>query len=315
MPGGVEEYCDYVYVLCLGRTPSLVEVREHRASAREFLAQAESGGLMPMLTRSVLEKRGAYLRQFVLSFAELQAQIDAVLLKPGALDDQRIPFDGGVWRYHPTKHIFESVPEGTTNPWGLDFDEWGQGFFSNSVTPHLYHVIPGAHYERRRESTLSRYAYERIAPCADHLHWSGKTWEESRGGTAAQVAVGGGHAHCGLMVYLGGAFPVEYRGKLFMVNIHGARLNVDVPELRGSGYVARHGVDFLSTSDPYFRGLHVKYGPEGAVYLSDWYDTGLGTYPLPLTGPTASAGRSEAGTVVTRPAFARGGRVLCNCSP
>ena len=88
------------------------------------------------------------------------------------------------------------------------------------------------------------------------------------------MAIGGGHAHCGLMVYLGDAFPAEYRGKLFMVNIHGARVNVDVPEQRGSGYVARHGVDFLSTSDPYFRGLHMKYGPEGAVYLSDWYDTG-----------------------------------------
>jgi putative membrane-bound dehydrogenase-like protein len=194
--------------------------------------------------------------------------------KPGTKKEERIPFHGGIWRYHPTKHVFESVAEGTTNPWGIDFDEWGQGFFSNSVTPHLYHIIPGAHYERRRESALSRYAYERIPPVADHLHWIGKSWDQSRGGTSEQVAVGGGHAHCGLMVYLGGAFPREYHGQIFMVNIHGTRVNVDLPRHEGAGYVASHGKDFLTTTDRYFRGLHMKYGRDGEVYLSDWYDTG-----------------------------------------
>lgn len=194
--------------------------------------------------------------------------------KPGTKKEDRTPFHGGIWRYHPTKHVFESVAEGTTNPWGIDFDDFGQGFFSNSVTPHVYHIIPGAHYERRRESPLSRYAYERIPPIADHLHWVGKSWDKSGGGTSEQIAVGGGHAHCGLMVYLGGAFPPEYRGRIFMVNIHGNRVNVDVPRREGSGYVASHGADFLKSSDRYFRGLHMKYGPDGAVYLSDWYDTG-----------------------------------------
>jgi putative membrane-bound dehydrogenase-like protein len=194
--------------------------------------------------------------------------------KPGTKKENRTPFHGGIWRYHPTKHLFEAVAEGTTNPWGIDFDEHGQGFFSNSVTPHLYHIIPGAHYERRRESPLSRYAYDRIPPIADHLHWVGKTWDQSRGGTTEQIAVGGGHAHCGLMVYLGAAFPPEYRGRVFMLNIHGRRVNVDVPRPDRSGYTASHGPDFLTTTDPYFRGLHLKSGPDGAVYLSDWYDTG-----------------------------------------
>ena len=39
-------------------------------------------------------------------------------------------------------------PSRTTNPWGMDYDQHGQIFVSNSVTPHLYHVIPGGHYER-----------------------------------------------------------------------------------------------------------------------------------------------------------------------
>ena len=51
--------------------------------------------------------------------------------------------------------------------------------------------------------------------------------------TASSDSAGGGHAHCGLMCYLGGAWPEEYRGQLFMGNIHGHRLNVDIPEAEG----------------------------------------------------------------------------------
>ena len=194
--------------------------------------------------------------------------------KPGAPESQRTFFDGGVWRYHPVKHVFESFMEGTTNPWGVDFDEHGQAFISNSVTPHLYHVIQGAHVQRRRESPLSRHAYAVIDTIADHKHWVGSDWTESRGGKPEQVTLGGGHAHSGCMVYLGGAFPPEYRGRIFMNNIHGDRVNVDHPRLKGSGFTASHAGDFLVSGDPWFQGLQLKYGPDGSVYLSDWYDTG-----------------------------------------
>ena len=193
---------------------------------------------------------------------------------PGTKDADRVFFDGGVWRYHPTKRRFEAFMRGTTNPWGVDFDDHGQAFISNSVTPHLYHAIQGAHVERRRPSPSSRYAYDVIPPIADHKHWVGDAWNKSGGGTAPQVAVGGGHAHSGCMVYLGGAFPDRYRNTVFMVNIHGDRVNNDLPEPRGSGYVARHGDDFLACADPWFQGLQLRYGPDGSVYLTDWYDTG-----------------------------------------
>ena len=193
---------------------------------------------------------------------------------PGAPESRRTFFDGGVWRYHPVKRVFESFMEGTTNPWGVDFNEHGQAFVSNSVTPHLYHVIQGAHVQRRRESPLSRHAYAVIDTIADHKHWVGSDWTESRGGKAEQVVLGGGHAHSGCMVYLGGAFPPEYRGRIFMNNIHGDRVNVDVPAARGSGFAASHAGDFLVSGDPWFQGLQLKYGPDGSVYLTDWYDTG-----------------------------------------
>jgi putative membrane-bound dehydrogenase-like protein len=194
--------------------------------------------------------------------------------KPDAAASERTFFDGGIWRYHPTRHVFEVVMRGTTNPWGLDFDEYGQGLFSNSVTPHLYHVIPGAHVERRKPSPSSGHAYAVLDTIADHRHWVGGDWTESRGGKPEQIVLGGGHAHSGLMVYLGGAFPPEYRGRIYINNIHGDRVNVDVPRREGSGYRASHGKDFLVSRDPWFQGLQLRYGPDGGVFLTDWYDTG-----------------------------------------
>lgn len=192
---------------------------------------------------------------------------------PQTKEQDRIFFDGGVWRFHPTKNIFEPVMEGTTNPWGLDFDDYGQAFISNSVTPHLYHVIMGAHVERRRVSPNSRYAYGVIDTIADHKHYVGGDWTKSRTG-AENLALGGGHSHCGLMVYLGDNWPDKYRGTIFMNNIHGDRMNNDLPQRKGSGYVARHGDNLITCGDPWYMALHVKCGPEGAVYVSDWYDTG-----------------------------------------
>ncbi|HEV8606990.1 MAG TPA: PVC-type heme-binding CxxCH protein [Tepidisphaeraceae bacterium] len=191
-----------------------------------------------------------------------------------AATDKKIFYDGGVWRYHPTKHLFESVMEGTTNPWGMDYDQFGQIFISNSVTPHLYHVIFGGHVERRTASPYSRHAYGLLPPATDHLHWVGPSWDKSKGGAPQQLAVGGGHAHCGLLIYQGDSFPDSYRNTLFMVNVHGARINNDLPQRKGSGFTAHHGADFLTTTDNFFRGLHPKLAPDGSIYLSDWYDTG-----------------------------------------
>src|SRR5207248_7661877 len=100
-------------------------------------------------------------------------------------------------------------------------------------------------------------------------HYVGAT---PHGGNERSDRAGGGHAHCGTMIYLGGAWPAEYRGRMFMGNIHGRRLNVDVLRPKGSGYVASHGPDFLLANDAWARFINMRYGPDGNVYLLDWYD-------------------------------------------
>ena len=189
--------------------------------------------------------------------------------KPGTPDKDRTPINAGVWRYHPTKHVFEVFAHGTSNPWGLDFDEHGQAFVTACVIPHAFHIIQGGRYQRQAGAHFNPYTYADIQTIADHLHWQGANqWA----GNQSSGSKGGGHAHCGLMIYQGGAWPEEYRGQMFMGNIHGHRLNMDMLKPKGSGFVASHGPDFLLANDAWARFINMRYGPDGNVYLIDWYD-------------------------------------------
>lgn len=193
--------------------------------------------------------------------------------KPGAAEADRVKFDCGVWRYHPTKDLFEVVTYGTVNPFGLDFDANGQAFITNCVIEHVFHAIPGAHYQRMFGQDPVANIYQPMLSCADHIHWGGGEWQSSRSGQKHSDA-GGGHAHVGAMIYLGENFPPKYRGGLFTMNLHGGRANHDTLEPSFSGYLAKHGKDFLFANDPWFRATAIKYGPDGGVYITDWTDTG-----------------------------------------
>jgi putative membrane-bound dehydrogenase-like protein len=189
--------------------------------------------------------------------------------RPGTRDSERIPINAGVWRYHPTRHVFELFAEGTSNPWGLDFNDWGQAFCEACVIPHCFHVIQGARYQRQAGAHFNPYTFDDIKTIADHLHYQGATpWL----GNDRSDSAGGGHAHCGTMIYLGGAWPDEYRNQMFMGNIHGRRINMDVLKPKGSGYVASHGRDFLLANDAWARFINLRDGPDGNAYLIDWYD-------------------------------------------
>jgi putative heme-binding domain-containing protein len=112
---------------------------------------------------------------------------------------------------------------------------------------------------------------------ADHVHWdTSETWSDIRhlGVTPTTDKAGGGHAHSGFMIYLGDNWPAEYRGSAYTINLHGRRLNRDILERKGAGYVAKHAPDLLKTSDPWFRAVELLYGADGGVFIADWSDIG-----------------------------------------
>ncbi len=165
-----------------------------------------------------------------------------------------VDINGGVWRYHPTKDIFEVVAHGFSNPWGIDYDAKGQLFISACVIPHLWHVIPGGVYHRQGGQHFNPYLYSDIRTIADHSHRS---------------------AHGGARVYQSDAFPTEHQGRIFMANIHEHAILSDILEKKGSGFVGKHGDELLMANNAQWVGFSMEVGPDGGLYVLDWHDADI----------------------------------------
>lgn len=201
--------------------------------------------------------------------------------KPGARENQRVPLNACVWRYHPTQHRFEVYAHGTSNPWGVDFNERGDWFVSACVIPHLYHMVQGGRYQRQAGRHFNDSTYDDIKTIADHAHFAGSIRDHAFWGDnkttkpAAPIGtsvLGGGHAHCGLAIYNGGVFPQRFRDKLLFHNLHGHRVVSESVEPDGSSYIGKHQPDFALARDHKEIGVGVMVGPDGAIYTSDWHD-------------------------------------------
>lgn len=186
---------------------------------------------------------------------------------------------GGVWRYHPVSSKLEIYAHGMTNPWGLDWNEDGELFVSGNCNGHLWHIVGGSIYEwgfgaRQFPHEFGRTPAIEVAP-----HYSpGKdwwaSWQERFDKAQANDAYGGGHSHSGLVICNGSAWPESMRGHTLMSNIHGGRINEDTIEPSGSTYISRRVGDPIKPADPWFRAVSLVSAPDGALFISDWSDTG-----------------------------------------
>jgi putative membrane-bound dehydrogenase-like protein len=197
---------------------------------------------------------------------------------PGTPLEKRTKINCGIWRYHPTRKVFEVVCHGGTNSWGHDWNAEGELFWINTVIGHLWHGIPGAYYRRMFGTHLNPHVYEVIEQTADHFHWDAgaETWSDIRklGVTGKTDTLGGGHAHVGMLIYQGGLWPEKYHGAVLTCNLHGNRINMDTLHREGCGYVGKHAPDFMKAKDKWFRGIDLLTGPDGNVFVADWSDSG-----------------------------------------
>ena len=171
---------------------------------------------------------------------------------PGTPDDQRVPLNAAVWRYHPVTKKFERWCEGASNQWGIDWNDQGEAFFTACVIPHLYHAIQGARYQRQGGEHFDKFTFADIKTIAQF------GYERA--------------AYCGSTIYLGGLFPPEYRNTLFFNDIHMSKVRNEGLVRQGSGYVDAKRDDFLDAHDSWFRTLSLQYGPDGSLFLNDWFD-------------------------------------------
>lgn len=202
--------------------------------------------------------------------------------KAGAADAERKKLSAGVWRYHPMHHKFEVFASGGSNQWGLDYDEHGQIFMTHCRSywgqGATTHVMRNGHYWNQVNGGYAPFISSTVLPDMPHMKnylLASARYGHGEGG-AGKVGsrkVYGGHSHVGTMLYLGDNWPAEYRNHLFTLNLHGHQINHQVNNRVAGGYDTVHaGADVLFCSDQQFIGVDLQVGPDGAVYISDWYD-------------------------------------------
>jgi len=159
-------------------------------------------------------------------------------------------FTCAMFRIHPRTREFQIFCEGTSNPWGIAFNDEGDAFVSACVIDHLWHLVETGYYHRQG------------GPYPPH------TWKiDSIVKHKHQKA-----AYCGITWFDSDAYPEQYRRKLYMGNIHGGCINVDRIERNGSTYAGFGEPDFLTANDAWFMPVVQKTGPDGCLYILDWYD-------------------------------------------
>jgi putative membrane-bound dehydrogenase-like protein len=159
-------------------------------------------------------------------------------------------FTCALWRIHPKTREFQLFCEGTSNPWGVAFDTEGSAFVSACVIDHLWHLAETGYY-LRQGGPYPPYTWV-LGSIVKHRH---------------QKA-----AYCGLHYFDSDAYPPEYRDKLYMGNIHGNSINSDELTRDGATYFAKPRPDFLTSNDAWFMPVAQKTGPDGCLYILDWYD-------------------------------------------
>lgn len=159
-------------------------------------------------------------------------------------------FTCALWRLHPITHEFQLFSEGTSNPYGIAFDTIGSAFVSACVIDHLWHLTETGYYLRQGGpyppntwvlGSIVRHKHQKAAYCG--IHW-----------------------------FDSDSYPEEYRNRLYMGNIHGGCINADQVTREGSTYTGSTCPDFLTANDQWFMPVAQKTGPDGSLWILDWYD-------------------------------------------
>ena len=169
---------------------------------------------------------------------------------------------GNTYRMRLDGSRIEQFTHGQVNPFGSTFDEMGNLFTADCHSKPIYQLLRGGFYPSfgKPHDGLGF-----VKPMMEHLH--------------------GSTAIAGVEIISGDQFPTEYQGNFFSGNVMTSRVNRNSPVYHGSTIVAKEEPDFLSSTDPWFRPVDIQLGPDGALYIADFYNKIIGHYEVPLDHP------------------------------
>lgn len=165
-------------------------------------------------------------------------------------DGTTFDFTCAMFRIDPVSHKFEVFAQGTSNPWGIAFDNRGEAFVSACVIDHLWHLSEAGYYQRQAGAYPPHtWIMDSIV---QHKHFKA--------------------AYCGVHYFDSHAFPESYRQQMYMGNIHGGSINSDAIQVHGGSYRSTGNQDLLQANDVWFMPVAQKTAPDGSMYILDWYD-------------------------------------------
>jgi putative heme-binding domain-containing protein len=169
---------------------------------------------------------------------------------------------GNTYRIKPDGSRIEQWTWGQVNPFGLAFDPYGNLYSGDCHSEPLTMLLRGGWYQsfNRQHDGLG------FAP---HMNTFGK--EHST-------------ALCGVAYYAADQYPKEYQGKMFLGDVVENRINAYRLEWTGATPKAIFE-PFLTSSDPWFRPVDIKLGPDGCLYFADFYNRIIGHYEVDLKHP------------------------------
>jgi putative membrane-bound dehydrogenase-like protein len=204
------------------------------------------------------------------TFQDLLGDKGSEIHFPSGPEAQRLPQNAGgrSVRFRPDSFELEVLASRTQ--FGHTFDKWGHRFVINNNNHIIQDVIPARY--------LSRNPY---------LPVSQSTVSISDHGNAAEVFpitknpehqlltdVGVMTSACGITAYLGGAFPSQYDKAVFIAEPVSNILHIDLLSDNGTLFKASRqhpDREFLASTDSWFRPVNMYIGPDGALYLLDYY--------------------------------------------
>src|SRR5881392_2481231 len=184
---------------------------------------------------------------------------------------------GNTYRIRLDGARIEQNTWGQVNPFGLCFDALGNLYSADCHSEPVYQLLRDGYYPS-------------FGKPHDGLGFAPSMIFHGHGSTAIS----------GIVYYEDDLWPAEFRNNIFTGNVMTSRVNRDAVTFTGSTPLANERPDFVATDDPWFRPVNLQLGPDGALYMADFYNRIIGHYEVPLTHPGRDRERGRIWRIVYR---------------